>query len=273
MDAFSVVMSVYQGCRPVEFREAVESVFRQTLPPHELIVVADGPVDPEHESIFREIVTKFPVRVIRMPCNVGQGAARHLGIAEASCHIVAIMDADDLCLPTRFERQMEILDRGLADAVGAWVEEFDVQPGDAGRVRMVPTTHEKIYKFGKWRSPMNNVTIMFTKEAYYKGGGYRPIRSFEDYDLFARMLAKGVQFYNIPEVLVLVRCGEDMFLRRGGKDQIPIELHLLWQMYRLGYTNFLEFIGAVLVRVPARLMPSPLRRWIYTNLLRRNAKA
>lgn len=272
MSEFSVVMSTYRGTAPAHLREAVTSVFRQTLPPDELIVIVDGPVDPAHEDTLQEIAALGPIRVLRSPHNAGQGAARHLGVAEARHRIVGIMDADDICLPARFERQMEILGRGQADIVGAWIEEFDVQPGDARRVRMVPTTHEQIFRFGKWRSPMNNVTIMFTKEAYYRAGGYRPIRAFEDYDMFVRMLAKGVRFYNVPEILVFVRCGMDMFSRRGGTAQIPTELRLLWRMRSLGYTNFLEFLGGVLIRVPARLMPTALRRWIYTCWLRRDVE-
>lgn len=268
MNDFSVVMATYGGDVPHHMKEAVASVFQQTQPPDELIIVVDGPLEEHHETALEEIAASDRVRIIRMPRNVGQGAARHLGISEVESRFVGIMDADDICQPIRFERQMEILRSGRADVVGTWIEEFDVYPGDANRVRTVPTTHEEIYRFGKWRSPMNNVTAMFTKEAYDKAGGYRPIHAFEDYDLFVSMLAAGIRFYNIPEALVLVRCGTGMFLRRGGVDQIPAELSLLWRMYRIGYTNFLEFVSGVATRVPVRLMPAALRRLIYTGWLR-----
>lgn len=266
---YSVVMSVYRGDTPAHLREALASILQQTLPPSELLIVIDGPVDKGIEDILTNITSAIPVRIVRSPQNVGVGAARHLGIVEAKHSIIGVMDADDISVLHRFKRQLELLEYEEVDIVGGSISEFDESLDDVRRIRTVPMTHQEIYEYGKWRSPMNHVTIMFKRLAYQNAGGYRPIRCFEDYDLFVRMIKAGVRFKNVPEVLVHVRCGTNMIRRRGGVKHIATELRVLWGMYKCGYTNGAQFLGNALIRIPIRLMPSHLRFWFYSRFLRR----
>ena len=178
------------------------------------------------------------------------------------------MDADDICLPNRFERQLPLLESGQADIVGAWIEEFDINPGDLQRVRRVPTTHKEIFEYGKWRQPLNHVTAMFKREAYLNAGGYQSIRYVEDYDLLVRMLEKGIKFSNIPEVLVYVRCGKSMLKRRSGVHYLAAELQLFYKMYHTGYLNLLQLFWNVLARLICRSMPNQLLGIIYDRWLR-----
>lgn len=88
--------------------ETLESVFAQTLPPHEVIVVDDGSTDNSSE-----ILSSYGdrVRVVRQQ-NRGVAAARNAGIELATGEFVAFLDADDIWLPQKLERQVE---RFLAD--------------------------------------------------------------------------------------------------------------------------------------------------------------
>lgn len=268
MNLYSVVMAVYAGDVAAHFREAIDSVLSQTLPPDELIIVVDGPVTQEIENALFEVSAVASIRIIRLKDNVGPGPARHLAITEAKHSLVGVMDSDDICVPNRFEQQIHLLNGGEADIVGGWIEEFDDHPQDIGRIRITPVRHEEIYGFGKWRNPMNHVTVMFRKDAYQAVGGYRSIRYYEDYDLFIRMLLAGIRFGNIPRVLVHVRCGNEMFGRRGGLNQITNECKLLWGMYTQGYVNLGEMVINSSLRLPTRIMPSWLRRWLYCKFLR-----
>lgn len=272
MTGFSVVMSVYQGDVPAFFQRAVDSVLTQTCAPSELLIVVDGPVGRELESALGDISVHDVVRIIRVPRNNGAGASRRLSIAEAKYEIIAVMDADDICLPNRFERQLHILESNQADVVGAWIEEFESDPGDSCRVRMTPTNHEEIFKYGKWRQPLNHVTAMFRRDAYLKAGGYQPIRHVEDYDLIARMLWSGAKFHNIPEVLVCVRCGNGMLKRRGGMPYLASELRLFHRMYLLGYLNWLQLTGNVAIRLASRLLPDWLLGFVYCKWLRQDKR-
>lgn len=268
MNSYSVVMAVYAGDVAAHFREAVGSVVGQTLPPNELIIVVDGPVVRDVENALGEISALASIRIIRLKDNVGLGPARHLAITEAKHSLVGVMDSDDICVLDRFEQQIEVLNGGQVGMVGGWIEEFDDRPQDVGRLRMTPVSHEDIYRFGKWRNPMNHVTIMFRKDVYEAVGGYRPIRYYEDYDLVVRMLLAGIRFRNIPRVLVHVRCGSEMFGRRGGLDRMTNECRLLWRMYRQGYVNLGEMVINSVLRLPTRMIPSSLRHWLYTRFLR-----
>lgn len=100
--AVSVVMAVRDGERYI--RQALETVFGQTRPPDEVIVVDDGSVDRT-----REIAETFPTRVFSMD-PAGVSAARNLGVAEASGDLIAFIDHDDLWLPQKLEREVAYLE-------------------------------------------------------------------------------------------------------------------------------------------------------------------
>ncbi len=264
----SVVMATHCGDVPEQLFTAGESIFNQSRPPNELILVFDGPVDPSHEWAVERISKLGVVRLLRLERSLGPGIARHHGIIAAGHDIVAIMDADDLCAPTRFEKQLALIEAGEADVVGAWIREFALEPGDMEMVRKVPESHEEVWRFAKRRSPVNNVTAMFCKARYLEAGGYASTRSLEDYDLYVRMLLRGARFRNLPEVLVDVRGGKDMYKRRGGLAQIPIESAMLYRMYRWGFLTLGEFFSNWLIRTCTRLLPNAIRRLTYTTLLR-----
>ena len=267
---FSVVMATYVGDHPPHVYLAAQSIFHQRRQPAELIIVVDGQVSVAHEKIFEDISELGNVCFIRNNVNVGPGQARHHGIMASSYDIVAIMDADDICLPERFEKQLAVLTKDGADIVGGWIVEFDDSSDDStGTIRSVPETHEDILRLAKWRSPMNNVTIMFKKKAYVKAGGFANMRCFEDYDLFYRMLAQGTRFHNIPQVLVKVRSGLDMYKRRGGWQQIPVEAALLGRMRKAGFISCSEYLTNLFVRTAMRILPNSIRRLAYLIFLRR----
>jgi len=264
----SVIMATYCGDMPDHLLAAGRSIFNQTRSPDELVLVVDGPVDENHERVVEEISKFGTVRILRLDHSVGPGSARHQGIIMATNDVVAVMDADDLCLPTRFEKQLALIEAGVADVVGAWIQEFELLPGDMDIVRKVPESHEELMLYAKRRSPMNNVTAMFRKVKYIEAGGYYRMRSFEDYDLYVRMLLKGCRFRNIPEVLVHVRGGRKMYQRRGGLKQIPSESAMLYRMYRLGFLTSSDFFINWLIRTAMRLLPNNIRQVVYKLVLR-----
>jgi glycosyltransferase involved in cell wall biosynthesis len=97
----SVVIPCYNGARYLP--ETLASVLRQTLPPHEVIVVDDGSTDDS-----AAVAASFgpPVRVLRQP-NQGESVARNRGIDEARGNWIAFIDADDLWDPSKLERQVD----------------------------------------------------------------------------------------------------------------------------------------------------------------------
>jgi glycosyltransferase involved in cell wall biosynthesis len=264
----SVVMSVYYADDPDHFKDAVDSVFNQTIPPSELVIAVDGPVGVDIQDALDEVKILCNVRLLKLKKNLGPGASRHAAIKICKYDIIAVMDADDLCDSKRFENQLKRFADHKVDVVGAYIEEFDYILGDNPRVRTVPITHNEILERGRWRNPMNHVTIMFRKRIYKQVGGYSFIRWVEDYDLIHRMFIAGGRFENIPEVLVYVRCGTKVLAKRRGLDYLRTELKFLCRMRSSGFLNTTQWIANSLIRISVRLMPRTAIGLLYKYLLR-----
>ncbi len=174
------------------------------------------------------------------------------------------MDADDISVPSRFERQLGYLQENPSvDIIGGYLEEFQSSPDDPVARREVPTDHDAIVKRAKFRSPMNHGTVMFRREAVLRAGNYRATDPMEDYDLWVRMLLSGATFGNIPEILLKARAGEKLYERRGGWKYAKDEARLLVSFYKRGFTPLHVLIFNLLTRTPLRLFPNRLRGTIY----------
>ena len=264
--AFSVVISVYRGDHPVHFRQAFDSILTQNTAAQEIILAVDGPIGDELSKAVTHCGEQPSVKVLWLKENVGRGAARHQAILATSTSIVAVMDSDDICTPNRFELELNAM--GSADVVGGYIAEFEEIASAPRRIRKVPLSHEEIVKRGRWLLPFNHVTIMFSKEAYLRVGGYRSLKKVEDYDLFHRMVSGGLKFVNIPEVVVLVRTSQAQYSRRQGLAYFREEILLYNNMLTSGYIGRGEWWRNVLIRTMVRFMPTAIFRMISRNWLR-----
>lgn len=267
---FTVVMSVYKNDNPNYLKSALNSIIEQTLPPSELIIISDGPLTIELDEVINSYNYLRFFRLIRLDKNVGLALSRKEAIKKAKFNIIAVMDSDDICVSDRFEKQIELINPNSEIVVSGWIEEFDKVPCDIGQVRKTPTSYEKIVSYGKWRNPINHVTLMFTKKAYEKVGGYSSLRHSEDWDLISRMLVHDVKVVGIPKVVVHVRAGNEMIKRRRSIQQFKGEIKLFLKMYKIGYLNIFYLSANILVRVVLRILPTFITRFTYKNLLRKN---
>jgi glycosyltransferase involved in cell wall biosynthesis len=271
MGSISVVLSTYSNDDPDELAVALTSVFGQTRPPTEVVVVKDGPVGDEIQTVLDTFERAYPEVFVQhqLSTNVGKGGARRAGVAEANGEYVAVMDSDDICHRRRLEREADFLDANHAvDLVGSHCTEFDDSTGELHAVRTVPTDHEEIESTARYRNPINQVTAMFRRAAVMEVGNYEEIRRLEDYRLWVRLLNDGKVLHNIPESLVLVRAGRGMHERRGGLAYARSEVRMEYDFYRWGFVPLWLAVANSIVRVSVRAMPNRLRGVIYTHLLR-----
>ena len=214
---FSVAMCVWGGDNPEHFRIAVESILNQTAKPDEIVLVVDGPVPPSLETNICRFEELPHFRVVRLKENQGHGVARRISLQNCFYEIVALMDADDISVPTRFEKELAVLrDNPSLSIVGGNISEFIDWEQNIVGYRNVPSDDKEIKAFLKKRCPMNQMTVMFKKTEVESVGGYIDWYCEEDYYLWIRMYLAGMKFANIPEVLVNVRVGKEMYQRRGG---------------------------------------------------------
>ena len=271
---FSVSMCVYGKDNPAWFKEAVDSVFEQSVQPSEIVLVVDGPVPEELDSIIRAYEQQEIFKVIRFEQNRGHGDARRVGLENCSYELVALMDADDISVPDRFEKQLQKFaeDPELA-IVGGNIAEFIDDPSQPVGERIVALEDQDIKEYMKKRCPMNQVTVMFKKSMVDSVGGYVDWYCDEDYYLWLRMALADMKFANLPDILVNVRVGKDMYARRGGWKYFASERKLQKFMRSKKIIGF----GTYLMNVSKRfivqvLMPNKLRSWAFKKFARKSVK-
>jgi glycosyltransferase involved in cell wall biosynthesis len=263
-------MSVYAKEDPAYFSQCIESIRKQSILPDEWILVKDGPLSDELESVIDGLRFLNELKIIALPQNVTQGPARAEGLKAAKHDWVAIMDSDDLCVPCRFEKQLEMIenDPGLG-LVGGQVEEFSVSPDDVIARRTVPLSHDEIIRFAKRRNPFNQMTVMLRRDLALAAGNYRYFRWFEDYDLWTRMIKCGAVCANHPKTLVLARVGAGMYGRRRGISYIQSEWRMQRQLLDMGMINAAEFAANIALRIPVRLLPERCLAAVYNRFARK----
>ena len=267
---FSVSMNVYHGDDPVWFQEALDSVLNQTVVPDEIVLVVDGPVPEALEKIVCRCETQAPFVVVRLSENSGHGTARRIGMETCSNELVAIMDADDLCLPDRFEKQLAVFrEQPDVSAVGGQIAEFMDTVDNVIGIRQVPLTNAEICQYLKTRCPLNQVTVMLKKADVQSVGGFLDWFCNEDYYLWIRMYLAKMRFANVPDILVNVRVGADMYKRRGGFAYFKSEYRLQKYMRKQRVIGFGTYFMNVTKRLILQLlMPNWMRGIVYRKLAR-----
>ena len=265
-------MPIYYKENPEYFNTALESIVNQTLMPNEIVIVKDGLLTKELDVVIEKYVSKYPqlFNIVALEENVGQGKARNAGLMACKHNIVALMDSDDIAKNDRFEIQIKYMEQNPdVDVVGSFITEFENDPNITESIKAVPLTHEAIYNFGKWRSPMNNMTVVYKKDKVFEVGAYNSFNFGEDYLLFAKMLMNGCKFYNFEECLVNARAGSRMLAKRVGWNKIKQEFLLFYEFRKMGYINNYQFVRNVTLKFLLRIIPNWLRSWIYRRFLRK----
>ena len=269
---FSVCMSVYKNDDPTDFTEAVFSVFKQSCPPDEIVLVIDGPIPQPLMEAIKKLQKVIPIlKVIPLAQNMGHAVARQTGLEAAKNDLCAVMDADDLSVPNRFEKQLKVFEEHPeVSVVGGIINEFIQTTGNVVGTRMVPENDADIKEYLRSRCPMNLVTVMLKKSDVMKVGGYQDWYCEEDYYLWIRLTLAGYKFYNIQDNLVNVRVGEEMYQRRGGKKYFDSEVRLQKYMLNHNLISFPNYLYNVLVRFIVQVaLPNKLRGWVFQTYARK----
>lgn len=269
MIQFAVLMSVYAKENSDFFKESLLSLSEQTLPPSQVVVVKDGPLTLDLEKVVSDFSTVLPLTIVELNENKGLGNALKVGLKECKFDLVARMDADDISVSNRFEKQIDFLiNNPEYDLVSSNIEEFNHVPGDLGIIKRVPEKHEEIVKYSKKRSPFNHPSVTFRKSAIVKAGSYKSMILFEDYYLWLRLIKSGNKFYNFQEPLLFFRVGNNMFNRRRGFRYAKQEYRFLITAYKENLISRFDFFRSVIIRFPLRLLPSSLLKPLYFKILR-----
>ena len=264
MEKFSVSICVYGGDNPTYFDIAMQSIFNQTLKPDEVVLVVDGPVSDDINNVISKYEGEI-LKVIRLEKNVGLGIARNISLENCSHNLIALMDSDDISVFERFEKQIGCFEKDKSiSLVGGQISEFIDTTDNVVGVRKVPCTDAEIKEYMRKRCPINHVTVMLKKSDINKAGGYLDWYYNEDYYLWIRMALKGLKFANVPDVLVNVRVGNEMYQRRGGLKYFKSEAGIQKLMLDNKIIGFPRYIINVTQRLILQvLMPNWLRSIVF----------
>jgi cellulose synthase/poly-beta-1,6-N-acetylglucosamine synthase-like glycosyltransferase len=187
----SVVMPVHNAQQFLQ--GAITSILGQTHARLELVIVDDGSTDASFE-IARECAARDPrVRLFQNDRNLGIVATRNHAFAraDATSKYFAIMDADDVSLADRLERQVAFLEAHADHAlVGGNTIIIDERGVEIGR-RSYPSGHDRIVGVMGRYNPIAQPTVMLRKSVLREVGQYRAeYPRCEDYDLWMRIAAR-----------------------------------------------------------------------------------
>ena len=185
-----------------------------------IYIVFDGPVASDIDSYLTSIGDNR-IKLFRQEKNGGLARALNylleivLKIPEYK--LIARMDADDISLPSRFEKQRKfLLDNPDISCVGCWYQEID-ESGKHLSDRKLPIDHEALKKRYYTRTPFAHPSVMYRRKLIEIAGFY-PTDTvlMEDNVLWGKALKKGLRFANIPEFLFRFRIDKEFYKRRSG---------------------------------------------------------
>lgn len=199
----SVILSAYDE---EEFLgEAIESILSQTFKDFEFILIDDGSIDGTYDIISSYAKKDPRIIPIYKKDNMGpKGVVRNLNEAldMAKGEYIARMDADDVALPERLEKQVAFLDKNRKiSLVGSGALNID-EDGNLLSTFTPDTNSRRMMRKLVRYNQIYNPTIMFRNNVDVR---YRDIFPCEDYDLFLQMTKKGYKLGNISEHLLKYR--------------------------------------------------------------------
>lgn len=221
----SIIVPVYNAERFI--KETMDCVVAQTCPRWELLLVEDGSSD-RTVSVIEDYIREYGekrIRLIRQPHNLGAARARNRGLEEASGRYVAYLDADDLWVPEKLERELAFMKEKNAAFAFTGYEFVNEDGRSTGKVVRVPETLS--YRQALKNTTIFTTTVMFDTDKIDRDLLEMPIMKSEDTALWWKILRNGYTAYGLDENLVKYR--------RAGRSLSSNKLEAIrriWNLYR-----------------------------------------
>ena len=265
MKKIAVIMSLYKNDIIQYVSHAVESILGQTYTDFDFYIQLDGPIRPE---VSEYLIGLDDARIKINRRSVNKGLAQSLNdllniVMPQGYEYIARMDADDISMPNRFERQIEYFDvHPELECLGTWAVEI-TSSGDEYFKKQMPEGHESCLDLFRKRDPMIHPTVMFRRSYIEKAGLYALDTFFgEDTMMWAQGFVAGCKMGNVPEYLFKFRLDENFFDRRRGWKYAKGIWELRHRVNKMLGFGFMEDCWALSYAV-AKLMPKYILNIIY----------
>lgn len=238
----SVLLSVHNGERYV--REAIESILTQTYRDFEFVIVDDGSTDRTSQILDEFAKKDARIVVIKNEINIGLTASLNKALRSAFATLrsdrqaqgllIARMDADDVALLERFQKQIDFLnthpDIGMVGTAYEWIDENEKVMGR----RNVLTHPHELHRVLIRTNPFLHGSIMIRKRLLEHVHGYdESYKKAQDYDLYLR-LSRICRFANLPDILMQKRMTKDMISYKNERMQIRCAVRARMRALRRG---------------------------------------
>jgi glycosyltransferase involved in cell wall biosynthesis len=220
MADLAVIMSVYLNDKLNFVQESVQSILGQSFTDFHFYIVFDGPVTSDVD-IYVSSISDERIRLYRLEKNGGLAKALNylliILLNNPEYKFIARMDADDVSMYNRFDKQCEFLFKHPdISCVGSWYQEID-ELGTHISFRRLPSNHKEIRALFINRCPLAHSSVMFTRMFIETVGFYTyDTYHMEDYVLWGTALKSGMVLANIPEYLLKFRIDKNFYKRRSG---------------------------------------------------------
>ena len=253
-------MGIY-NCAPT-LPEAIESILSQTYTNWELILCDDGSSDNTYQ-VAESYRTRYPDKIILLKNekNMGLNYTLNHCLAHATGEYIARQDGDDVSLPGRFTREIEVLESRPDLAIVSTPMTYFDQNGEWGQGRAIAYPQPMDFISG---TPFCHAPCMVRAEAFHAVGGYstdpRTLRA-EDYHLWFRMYAAGYRGCNLPTPYYMMRDDMNAYHRRKFKFALN-EAYVRFTGYRMLKLPFKDYLYA-LRPIAVGLLPKPLYMYLH----------
>ncbi|MGE0728603.1 MAG: glycosyltransferase family 2 protein [Acidimicrobiia bacterium] len=198
-----VIVPVHNGARYLG--EALGSLVEQSEPAQQVVVVDDGSTD-DSLAIARSFQERLPLEIIRLGGRSGVSAARNAGVARLRTPLVGFLDADDVWYPQHLARTVDAyLRRGGLISPGALIWYPDGSTRSFHRWLGMRTPRDGRQLESLLRQNFVFVGALLPRADFLAVGGFRPFAVGEDWDLWIRLLARGLRVTQLEEPTVLYR--------------------------------------------------------------------
>lgn len=186
--------------------ETLVSLEAQTFSDFEVLLVNDASSD-RTESLARDFGSRLRMRILNLDQNAGVAGALNQGLVATERPYLARIDADDVALPTRLEKQVAFLDAHPdVDVCGTWMEMFYETPGTPEKTLAKPLDDAAIKTALLQYCSLSHGSAMFRKSFFDDIGCFDTRLDYaEDYDLWCRGALLGKRYANLPEALTRYR--------------------------------------------------------------------
>lgn len=215
----SVIMSTYKEDERL-LRESIESILNQTYRDFEYIIILDYPDNDVHKSVIEEYALKDDrIHFYINEKNMGLTDSLNRGLSLCHGEYIARMDADDISLPDRLERQMKYLEKNHYDLIGGITEMINENGSLLYNIKSVPTDPKQINKALRYSQCIAHPTWLGKKEVFEKNAGYRHMPLCEDYDFTLRAVLNGFVISNLNEPVLKYRMTSNSISRSNLFEQ------------------------------------------------------